>query len=97
MDKKYLLQLKSANLNKNVNVKTQFNVNDIVLGEEKVNQQLWRLGKIIEIHKGRDGKPKQAANQYSNIPLALKPVSHNELLSIPVASKLYNKKQIWKT
>ncbi|GFW84374.1 integrase catalytic domain-containing protein [Trichonephila clavipes] len=51
--KEYLLQLKGANLNKNVNVTTQFNVNDIVfLGEEKVPRQLWRLGKIIEIHKG---------------------------------------------
>ncbi|GFX27892.1 uncharacterized protein TNCV_3083151 [Trichonephila clavipes] len=47
--------VKGANLNKNFNVKTQFNLNDIVLlSEEKVPQQLWRLGKIIEIHKGRD-------------------------------------------
>ncbi|GFS73544.1 DUF1758 domain-containing protein [Trichonephila clavipes] len=29
-------------------------------GEEKVPQQLWRLGRIIEIHKGRDGKVRSA-------------------------------------
>ncbi|GFX38765.1 integrase catalytic domain-containing protein [Trichonephila clavipes] len=29
-------------------------------GEEKVPGQLWRLGKIIEIHKGRDGKVRSA-------------------------------------
>ncbi|GFX27388.1 integrase catalytic domain-containing protein [Trichonephila clavipes] len=29
-------------------------------GEEKVPRQLWRLGKIIEIHKGRDGKVRSA-------------------------------------
>ncbi|GFR06845.1 uncharacterized protein TNCT_517001 [Trichonephila clavata] len=35
--KEYLLQLESANLNKNVNVNTEFNVNDIVfIGYEKV-------------------------------------------------------------
>ncbi|GFS39009.1 integrase catalytic domain-containing protein [Trichonephila inaurata madagascariensis] len=36
LKKEYLLQLKGANLNKNVNVKTQFNINDVVLlGEER--------------------------------------------------------------
>ncbi|GBM37249.1 hypothetical protein AVEN_89278-1, partial [Araneus ventricosus] len=55
--REYLLQLKGANLNKNVNVKTEFNVNDIVLiGEEKVPRQLWKLGKVIDVHKGRDSK-----------------------------------------
>ncbi|GBN84617.1 hypothetical protein AVEN_189050-1 [Araneus ventricosus] len=59
--REYLLQLKGANFNKNVNVKTEFNVNDIVLlGEEKVPRQLWRLGKIIDVHKGRDGKVRSA-------------------------------------
>ncbi|GFY40081.1 integrase catalytic domain-containing protein [Trichonephila inaurata madagascariensis] len=59
--KKYLLQLKSANLNKNVNVKTQFNISDIVLlVEEKVPRQLWRLRRIIEIHKERDSKVRSA-------------------------------------
>ncbi|GFQ86184.1 integrase catalytic domain-containing protein [Trichonephila clavata] len=29
-------------------------------GEEKVPRQLWRLGRIIEIHKGRDGKVRSA-------------------------------------
>ncbi|GBN01752.1 hypothetical protein AVEN_106874-1 [Araneus ventricosus] len=48
--REYLLQLKGANLNKNVNVKTEFNVNDIVLiGEEKVPRQLWKLLKVIDI------------------------------------------------
>ncbi|GFT93035.1 hypothetical protein TNCV_2715491, partial [Trichonephila clavipes] len=28
--------------------------------EEKVLRQLWRLGKINEIHKGRDGKVRSA-------------------------------------
>ncbi|GBN02759.1 hypothetical protein AVEN_65561-1, partial [Araneus ventricosus] len=59
--REYLLQLKGANFNKNVNVKTEFNVNNIVLlGEEKVPRQLWRLGKIIDVHKGRDGKVRSA-------------------------------------
>ncbi|GBN71193.1 hypothetical protein AVEN_106867-1 [Araneus ventricosus] len=59
--KEYPLQLKGANFNKNVNVKTEFNVNDIVLlVEEKVPRQLWRLGKITDVHKGRDGKVRSA-------------------------------------
>ncbi|GBL98666.1 hypothetical protein AVEN_32891-1 [Araneus ventricosus] len=59
--REYLLQLKGANLNKNVNVKTEFNVNDIVLiGEEKVPRQLWKLGKVIDVHKGRDSKVRSA-------------------------------------
>ncbi|GBL92650.1 hypothetical protein AVEN_123814-1 [Araneus ventricosus] len=59
--REYILQLKGANLNKNVNVKTEFNVNDIVLiGEEKVPRQLWKLGKVIDVHKGRDSKVRSA-------------------------------------
>ncbi|GFX81581.1 integrase catalytic domain-containing protein [Trichonephila clavipes] len=33
---------------------------ELFKGEEKVRRQLWRLGRIIEIHKGRDGKVRSA-------------------------------------
>ncbi|GFR19592.1 integrase catalytic domain-containing protein [Trichonephila clavata] len=33
---------------------------ELFKGEEKVPRQLWRLGRIIEIHKGRDGKVRSA-------------------------------------
>ncbi|GBN85814.1 hypothetical protein AVEN_232638-1 [Araneus ventricosus] len=31
-------------------------IKEVLLGEEKVPRQLWRLGKITDVHKGRDGK-----------------------------------------
>ncbi|GBN64162.1 hypothetical protein AVEN_215715-1 [Araneus ventricosus] len=64
--REYLLQSKGVNLNKNVNVKTEFNINDIVLiGEEKVPRQLWKLGKVTDVHKGRDSKVRSASIQTS--------------------------------
>jgi hypothetical protein len=53
----YLLQLKNVHFVKPINFVKEFNVNDIVLiGDEKLPRQMWKMGRIIDVHKGRDGK-----------------------------------------
>lgn len=54
--KGYLLNLKSANSVK-PEKNRDFKINDIVLiHEERLPRNLWRLGKVIETFVGRDGK-----------------------------------------
>ncbi|XP_054713877.1 uncharacterized protein LOC129223335 [Uloborus diversus] len=54
--KDYLLQLKSVNGAKNHKTKTELNVNDIVvIREELLPRNMWRLGKVVKTFTGRDG------------------------------------------
>lgn len=54
--KDYLLNLKSVNCVKNHEAKVDLNVNDIVIiHDEHLPRNMWRLGKVIKTFTGRDG------------------------------------------
>ena len=59
--REYLLQLKNVHFSKPITNSSEFNVNDLVLiGDDRLPRQLWKMGRIIDLHKGRDGKPRSA-------------------------------------
>ncbi|GFT85140.1 integrase catalytic domain-containing protein [Trichonephila clavipes] len=52
----YLLNLRSAHCSTFINA-SQFNINDVVLiKDDQFPRNFWKLGKILELFPGRDGK-----------------------------------------
>ncbi len=53
----YLLLLRNANCITPINVKHDFQKDDVVLvKEDKLPRHLWKLARVVEVHPGRDGK-----------------------------------------